>query len=73
MPLLWFSQLSKTAKGQDDTARTIAKGEKTVKRSRLMLPVDLGIKRETEATVTADGPREEEAFTALLSFLQENL
>ena len=66
-------QLSKLAKGFGDTACTITKGEKTVKLGQLMLLMGLGIKSGTEVTVTTDGPQEEEAYTALLSFFQENL
>lgn len=66
-------QLSKMAKGFADTTCTITKGEKTVKLGQLMLLMGLGIKSGTEVTVTTDGPQEEEAYTALLSFFQENL
>lgn len=66
-------QLSKLAKGFADTNITLTKGDSTVKLSQLMKLMGLAIKKDTEVTVTLDGPQEEEAHAALLAFFQENL
>jgi len=55
------------------TAITVTKAGKTVKASRLMILMNLGIKKGDEITVTAEGAAEEEAVAAPQKFFEENL
>jgi len=68
-------QLAKLAKSFADTTATITKtgGDKTVKLSQLMMLMGMAIKKDTEVTVTVEGAAEEEAYSALLKFFEENL
>ena len=65
--------LAKLAKSYAGTVVTITKGDQTVKVSQLMKLLSLGVKQGNEVTVTAEGPAEEDAITALQQFFAENL
>lgn len=62
----------KTA-GKFSSDITISKGEKQADGKRLFSIMGLGVKCGDKITVTIDGSDEQEAATALNSFLQENL
>lgn len=65
--------LAKTAKNFPGTTVTVSKGGTTVKASQLMKLMTLGIKQGDAVTVSAEGPGEEDAITALERFFQDNL
>lgn len=52
---------------------TIGKGDKEVDAKRIMGVMSLGVKQGDEITVKADGDREDEAITAIETFLRDNL
>ena len=51
----------------------IKKGEKAVDAKRIFSVMGLGVKKDEELTVTADGEDEAEAIEALETFLKHNL
>ncbi len=51
----------------------ITKGERTVLASQLMMIMSLGVKKGEEVSVTIEGEDENEAYTAIESFFQNNL
>lgn len=65
--------LAKLAKTYNGTVITITKAGKTVKASQLMKLMGLAVKNGDEVTVSAEGPDEEAAISALELFFQENL
>ncbi len=64
--------LVKEAKNFDSMIQ-ITKGEKTVLATQLMMLMSLGIKKGEAVTITVDGEDENEAFSAIEAFFQENL
>ena len=65
--------LAKLAKEYKDTVITVTKGNETVKASQLMKLMSLGVKKDNEVTVAADGPSEDDAIAAVQKFFEENL
>lgn len=65
--------LAKAAKEFADTTVTITKGDTTVKVSQLIKLMSLGIKKGDMVTVSADGPDEDAAISAMQTFFRENL
>lgn len=65
--------LAKTAKAFTDTTVTLAKAGNAVKATQLLKLMSLGIKQGDVVTVTAEGPSEDAAITAMQTFFQENL
>ena len=65
--------LAKLAKNYANTTITITKEGNTVKATQLMKLMGLGVKQGNEVTVTADGPDETEAISAMQKFFEENL
>ena len=65
--------LAKAAKEFADTTVTVAKGGTTVKVSQLIKLMSLGIKKGDVVTVSADGPDEDAAISAMQTFFRENL
>ena len=51
----------------------ITKGDRTVLASQLMMIMSLGVKKGEEVSVTIEGEDENEAYTAIESFFQNNL
>ena len=60
--------LVKTAK-----AFSVTKGDKTVKSTQLMKLMGLGVKGGDTVTVTAEGPDEDSAISAMEQLFKENL
>lgn len=66
------SMLARIAKSYGDTMITVAQDGNIVKDSQLIKLMELGIKHGSIITVTAEGPAEEEAITAIKKFFEEN-
>jgi len=64
--------LAKEAKKYDSEIK-IRKGDKKVAASQLLMLMGLGVKKEEEVEITVQGPDEEEAYDAMLSFMKQNL
>ena len=62
--------LVKTAKAFSGTEISVTKGDKTVKSTQLM---GLGVKGGDTVTVTAEGPDEDSAISAMEQLFKENL
>ncbi len=65
--------LAKLAKGFAGTKITIAKGEKSVEVTKLMMLMGLGVKCGDTVTFTVEGPDEAAAAEAVQKFMSENL
>ena len=52
---------------------TLTKEGKTVSATQLMMIMGLGVKKGAEVTITVEGPDEEEAYAAMVTFFRENL
>ena len=65
--------LVKAAKEFADTEITLTKGDKTVKSTQLMKLMGLGVKGGDTVTVTAEGPDEDSAISAMEQLFKENL
>ena len=57
--------LVKTAKAFSGTEISVTKGDKTVKSTQLMKLMGLGVKGGDTVTVTAEGPDEDSAISAM--------
>lgn len=51
----------------------MTKEGKTVSATQLMMIMGLGVKKGAEVTITVEGPDEEEAYAAMVTFFRENL
>ena len=65
--------LVKTAKAFSGTEISVTKGDKTVKSTQLMKLMGLGVKGGDTVTVTAEGPDEDSAISAMEQLFKENL
>lgn len=67
--------LVKTAKAKafSGTEISVTKGDKTVKSTQLMKLMGLGVKGGDTVTVTAEGPDEDSAISAMEQLFKENL
>ena len=65
--------LVKTAKAFSGTEISVTKGDKTVKSTQLMKLMGLGVKGGDTVTVTAEGPDENSAISAMEQLFKENL
>lgn len=65
--------LVKAAREFAGTQITVTKGEKSAGAGQLMRLMGLGIKGGDQVTVTAQGPREEEALAAMEEFFRTHL
>ena len=65
--------LVKAAKPFADTAIQVVKGDKSVKATQLMKLMGLGVKGGDTVTVTAEGPDEDSAISAMEQLFKENL
>ena len=55
------------------TEISVTKGDKTVKSTQLMKLMGLGVKGGDTVTVTAEGPDEDSAISAMEQLFKENL
>lgn len=65
--------LVKTAKAFSGTEISVTKGDKTVKSTQLMKLMGPGVKGGDTVTVTAEGPDEDSAISAMEQLFKENL
>lgn len=65
--------LTKLAKSFSDTTITVSLGDRSAKATQLLKLMGLGVRQGDEVTVTAEGPSESEAITAMRQFFSENL
>ena len=65
--------LVKTAKAFSGTEISVTKGDKTVKSTQLMKLMGLGVQGGDTVTVTAEGPDEDSAISAMEQLFKENL
>lgn len=65
--------LAKLAKSYADTVIMLSKGDVSVKATQLMRVLSLNVKQGETVSVTADGPSEDAAITAIGALFQTDL
>ena len=64
-------ELVRMVKSFDGTGITLATKAKKVNAASILSVLSLGLKAGTEVEISAEGPREEEALAAVVSFLTQ--